>query len=470
VGETDFYGLVTDEQQQAWDGFDRLPEPGSNLPFDSFLASRNLDRGALLRLGARLSAPAVLAVAFEGGIKFRNIITGEKFSYFDSTFDHLKIVTNPDGDHTTCIICEGETDAARLTMLYDCDVALMPAGATNWRPNYTQQVRGYARLLVGLDNDAAGEGGFHKIRAALPHARRFAPPKPAGDWCEVVGGGPDLPAVVEGPSSILVPARELLTLDVPAQPSWLDDAILPIDGWAIIHATFKSYKTWITMDLAAALAEGRAWAHFEFARDDPARVAYINFEIPWAYYRARVALFREHSRHPQRFDENFLSYSPLVRPTLVAGSAESEQKIIDDLLAGGVNVCVIDPLRRAIGFANINAEEEIRRMLHFVTRLNANGIAVIMVHHDTKASDRGGGGDPVGMTGSGAIPGDPDTIISVAKPRHVKRDDPRRNLNFTMRNALTPDPRGFQLDERSAVKWIQEPWVESLRPEGVLEV
>lgn len=456
--------LQDDGQREAWDGYARIPEPGQNRPLDSFLVGKRLDHAALVRLGARLSAPNILAFAFDGGIKYRDVVTGMKWSLTGSTFRHLKIIPARQQPTDTAIICEGETDAARLTMLYEAaDVAVMPAGATNWQDSYTPQVADYTRLLVGLDSDRAGETGWGKIKAACPHAVRFAPPAPAADWCEMDTAEvpiPDLPDAGESALAVLVPARELLALQIPESDSWFQDALLPVGGTAMLHGTFKSYKTWIALDMAAALAQGRPWACFENT-EEPARVAYVNFEVPWAYYRARVALFASAADEPDLFGENFLSYSPLARPRLTAGDEKSEDTMIQNLLDAEAQVVFLDPVRRAMGYADMNAENEVRRILAFAERMTREGLTVVLLHHDNKASDARGGGDASGMTGSGAWAGDADTIISVSRPSGTERKDPRRNARFLLRNAPSPSGRGFELKGDGHVAWHGNTWAEN---------
>jgi len=451
--------LASDEQRAAWDRFDRIPEPGENPALDNFLAAKHLDHGAILRVGARLAKPTVLAFAFEGGIKYRDVVTGRRDAFLGSTFRSLKIIPAQEQPADTMILCEGETDAARLTMLYpETDVGVMPAGAKAWFASYTVQVEHYKRLLVGLDNDEAGAAGYEKIRAALPHAVRFCPPAPATDWCDLDSEPPALPDVPDR-TAVLVPAADLLQLNVPEHPSWLDCAVLPLNGTAIIHGTYKSYKTWIALAMAAALAQGEAWALFESV-EEPVKVAYINFEVPWAYYRERVALFAANAAEPDLFGANFLSYEPLSRPRLVAGNTDSEDRMIENLMQAEVSIAFIDPVRRAMGYADMNAENEVRRMLHFMERLTRHNITAVAMHHDNKAADKTGGGDPSGMTGSGAWAGDVDSIISISRPPGQERESSKRNVRFLLRNAPSPSARGFELHESGRVLWTPEAWYE----------
>jgi len=95
MGESDgSWGLLArdDDLGEAWDGFDRLPAPGVNAAFDAFLARKHITDASLVRMGARLAAPSVIAFAFPGGIKFRDLVTDRRWSYVGSEFKAMKIV------------------------------------------------------------------------------------------------------------------------------------------------------------------------------------------------------------------------------------------------------------------------------------------------------------------------------------------------------------------------------------------
>lgn len=189
----------SDELAQVWDSFARLPEPGQSDPLDAFCARKHLDIPALVRIGTRLSAPTVIATMFPGGIRYRDLESGKQWSYLESDFHSLKIVRRAEPSDRV-ILAEGQSDAARLTMLYpEVDVAVLPAGAKRFTRAFAQQLVDYRQILVGLDNDEAGEAGAAKIQALLPHAVRFAPPAGAGDWCELVGEPPALPELSQTP-------------------------------------------------------------------------------------------------------------------------------------------------------------------------------------------------------------------------------------------------------------------------------
>jgi hypothetical protein len=271
--------LGTDPQREAWDNYERIPEPGQNPPLDSFLARKGLDDGALIRIGARLSAPHVLAFAYPGGIKFRDVVTDRRWAFIGSEFD-LKIIRGGGDGYRPgerVIVVEGETDGARVTMLYPaCDVALMPAGAMAWKPSYTEQVRHYRQVLVGLDADEAGDKGAAKVLEAIPHATRLKPGE-ANDWCSLDGDAPPLPDL---PTDDELSARRRSglrwanTIRIERLP-WLWDGWIPQVGLTALSGEEGTGKSTVTCDLAAKITrgelDGELWGK-------PARVLFLTAE------------------------------------------------------------------------------------------------------------------------------------------------------------------------------------------------
>lgn len=449
------------ELASAWDSLSRLPEPGENLILDSFCAQKNIDIRALLRMGTKLAEGDVLAFAYDKGIKFRNMSEGRMWSYVGSEWPHMKIVRASETPTEQVIVCEGETDGARLSMGYDCDVAIMPGGARNFPETMAEQLQEYSQVLMGLDKDAAGEDGCTKIAASHKNTVRFPAPA-AGDWADTATGDlPDLPditePVVDLSSELLVPAGVMLDMEVPDIASWLEHAILPIGGQLIIHGWAKSFKSFAAFDLLARLAQGRDWACFE-PTEEPCRTAAIQFEIPWPYYHERVSLLQLHATEPTAFNENYHTWKPMQRPELLAGNKKTEDEILNGLVENEIQIVLIDPIRRATGNADLNAENEVRRMLTFFQRIQDQGISVVATHHDNKEGAKSGGGSMVSMTGSGAFAGDADTVISIETVRGDDPDtSPRRNMNFALRNAPAIGPRSLEIQEDGRILYNNAP-------------
>lgn len=435
-----------DELAEVWDGFDRLPSAGVNDVLDAFCASKRIDIPSLVRIGTKLAGYGVLAFALPGGIKYRNMEQGTRWAATGSEFTTLKIVRSGVEQAETVIVAEGETDGARLTMLYpDCDVAILPAGAKRFTQGFADQLLPYQRVLASYDPDDAGNEGWAKLKGAIDKASRFNAPG-GGDWCAYEGDAPELPAgAVVLP--VLVSARDLLDLELPDTASWFENALLPIGGQLVIHGWVKSFKSYVGLDMLAAVAQAQDWCGFE-PTEEAAKVAVVQFEVPPIYYRQRVKALGLTAREPELFLDNFLSLSPLTLPQLKAGVAAQEEFVRRTLVEAGVQVALFDPLRRMMRVGqSLNDEDSVRAPLSFFESLQREGIAVVFCHHDTKSSAKSNTSDSSDMTGSGAFAGDADTVVGISRPKGEDEKSPLRNLHFLTRNAASPDPRGLQMHD-----------------------
>ena len=450
------------EMAEVWDSFHRLPDPGQNAALDLLCERKHIDVPALVRLGAKLTEPGgtVLAFAWDGGIKYRDMVTGRRWTYLGSDFSRLKLIRAAEPTMKV-VVAEGETDAARLTMLYpEADVAVMGGGARYVTDAMIEELANYSAVFVALDNDSAGNDGAAKILERIINGVRWLPP--AGDWCESAESDVvPLPDELERPpeAQLLVSAGDLFNLEYLETASYFEHELLPVGGSAIIHGWVKGFKSFQALDMMAALAQGQPWACFE-PMEEPVRVGVMQYEIPPPYYKERVRLLERHAREPELLRENFLTWTPLQRPRLRADDKAEQDRVLAALVDAGVQVFLLDPVRRAMGTLNSNAEEDVRKLLAFFERLQDEGITVVTVHHDNKESARAKGGDPIGMTGSGAWAGDFDTIISISIPKGMALKDPKRNLTFTLRNAPSIGDRGMEIDGDGKITYSTEPWGE----------
>lgn len=186
---------------EAFDRFAELPAPGENPALDKFLKDKNLDISALHRMGARLSKPDVIAWPYPQGLKYRELVTGKKWGYEGSKFPQMRMLRAASGRATGCIVVEGETDAARVTMLYpDLDVGIMGAGAKQVAFGMALQVAKYEVVYIALDKDEAGEAGAAKWMDLMTTAVRHTAPEGCKDWCEIPEG--DTPPALPEPGVV----------------------------------------------------------------------------------------------------------------------------------------------------------------------------------------------------------------------------------------------------------------------------
>lgn len=446
------------ELSEIWDAALPLPAPGKNPDLDKFLEDRHLRVNSLIKIGTKILADGVtLVFGSDRGIKYRRLTDGKRWGFPGSEFMVPKVLLRKPERASTVLVVEGETDAARmLDAPYDFDVAMLLGGAGTFNQDSADALADYEQILIGTDNDEAGNAGAKKIQKLLPHAQRWGPPEGCNDWCEVKENWPAVPEPVKA-MPIIVNAGDLFELEVPEIASWFDKALLPIGGFAMIHGWAKNYKSWVAMDMLSALAQHMPWAGMD-PTNEPARVCAMQFEIPFPYYRERLQFLFEQAVHKDLFKENFTTYSPVVRPHIAAGNKKMEDKLLGDLVKDGTNVFLIDPIRRATGGADLNDEKEVRALLSFIERICDEGITVIAVHHDNKTGAKEGGGGPLSMTGSGAFAGDPDTIISISRPKGVTESQPQRDIDFTVRNGPMILPCGFEMQSDSSLRYTPEPW------------
>jgi energy-coupling factor transporter ATP-binding protein EcfA2 len=282
-GSNNEWGALAEHDEgiaALYDGYQRLPEPGENDALDAFVARKNLTIPALVRLGARLAGTLTLAIPFPGGLKYRSIEGAQKWNAPGSEFEQLKVMRAGGTTSDTVLIAEGETDGARLTLLYPAaDVAVLPLGAKTWKPGYTEQLAGYSRVVACLDADEAGEEGYAKIKDALPQAVRLTPPaNPDNDWC---GLPPDAepPALPEPDTSAEVVGGIVFTeLDFDAEipePEVLVDDLLYTEGVHLISGHPGCGKTTLAAHLAidVILDKGRqvVWLDYESGKPQTLR-------------------------------------------------------------------------------------------------------------------------------------------------------------------------------------------------------
>ncbi|MCW0190946.1 MAG: hypothetical protein OJJ55_06560, partial [Rhodococcus sp.] len=123
---------ATEARWDLWNNLPDLPMPGETPPFDKWLASKNLGRDDLVRIGTRwgsFGGSAALVYLFPDGLKYRTL-AGKRSTEPGVTWRRSKIIPALSGEAEGVIIAEGETDGAYLSRIAPTfDVAILPAGA-----------------------------------------------------------------------------------------------------------------------------------------------------------------------------------------------------------------------------------------------------------------------------------------------------------------------------------------------------
>ena len=216
----------------------------------------------------------------------------------------------------------------------------------------------------------------------------------------------------------------------------LDGTILLIVGPA------KSKKTFLTQNLALAIASGTDFAGFKITK--PKKVLYYLAEGGYFPNRKRLQKMAENIS-PDNMD-NFLIEFPTY---ILLNHQESYEVIYKTLKKWDAEVVIFDPLIR-FHDAEENSANGISEVFSRIRQLIEQlGISVILVHHTGKVETRGG-------RGSSVITGEYDSCLTI----HKAQDDCIR-LTYDMRHVETPPSN--QIRFNSDTFWFEN-------KDGILEL
>lgn len=211
------------------------------------------------------------------------------------------------------------------------------------------------------------------------------------------------------------------------QPApWLVRGLLPASGLAAVFGPSASGKSFLTLDLCLALAEGRQWFGH---RTRAAFVVYASLEGQLGM-RQRVRAWEAHHGRAMPDTMRFVLQPFTLTSILdVEGLAESM------LAEGGEGgVLVLDTLNRAAPTADENSSKDMGEILERAKRFQEKtGGLVILVHHTGKDSSKG-------MRGHSSLFAALDAVIEVS------RDGDRRKWSLAKsKDAEDGEARVFKL-------------------------
>lgn len=195
-----------------------------------------------------------------------------------------------------------------------------------------------------------------------------------------------------------------MALDPPPLRPVLVDGLLRLGHKAIISGPSKSGKSFLALQLAAAVSLGEKWLGFQCNRGN---VFVINLEVDAASYFDRLLKVRE------------ITGADLDKITILnlRGHTTTVQALCSNLerMAAGSDLIIIDPMFKLLGNTSENDATETASMLNCFERVSSvTGAAVCLIHHYAKggaagreATDRG--------AGSGVFGRDPDLIVAVSR-------------------------------------------------------
>lgn len=181
--------------------------------------------------------------------------------------------------------------------------------------------------------------------------------------------------------------RLLSSFDLAKLPrhSWRVKSVLPKVGIAALIGPSASGKTFLALDLAAAVAHGQPWFG---NRVHAAPVAYVALEGE-AGIANRIAAYE--IRTGRTLPDHF---RVIVEPFDLL-SISDVPALAEALKAAGVmnGITIIDTLNRAAGGADENSSADMGKLIAAITELQARvGGLVLIVHHTGKDPNRGARG------------------------------------------------------------------------------
>lgn len=324
------------------------------------------------------------------------------------------------------------------------------AGASHWPEDITQYFTG-AVVIVVPDCDAPGWKYARKVvEALLPVAKAIRVldlnlPELGDDAYEWVADGGDrsrlaelakalpiitdinqvqtpewiepkekveeVPALPEEEPPTLIP-RQLLNIeawdDIEDEPvEWLIDNVLPKKAFAALYGPPGSYKSFVALDIAEAVATGRAWMGREVQA--AGAVLYIAGE-GFGGIGARIKACKMHNK-TQAGAEIYV-----IRAAINLRSSTEDFDLlvlsIKDLMEKtGVQfeLVQIDTLARAFGGGNENDSSDMGAFIHNAGRIQRMlGCAMMILHHSGKDATKG-------LRGHSSLLGAVDTQLELLK-------------------------------------------------------
>lgn len=217
-------------------------------------------------------------------------------------------------------------------------------------------------------NDYAAEHGADALAELLERARQ---PEPGASEADSEASEP-------AGRYRLMSAADLLAL--PAR-RWRVKGVLPADGLAAVYGPSASGKSFLCIDLAAAIAEGRDWFGY---RVKPAPVVYLPLEGEGGIAQRARAWQAEHGRALPD------ALHVVMDPFRLTDAADVLALAAVVAQTGPEPVLFVDTLNRSAPEADENASADMGRIIEGAKELQRlTGGLVILVHHTGKDASRG---------------------------------------------------------------------------------
>lgn len=168
------------------------------------------------------------------------------------------------------------------------------------------------------------------------------------------------------------PLDSFLAWQAPYQPSLIQNKLLTPGAVMFIYGEYSTWKSWLAMVLAHSLADGSMWLIW---KTETAKVLIVNAELSKGAYQERWNAYL--SNHKVKHRENLI--------------IENDQELSLDSFAGinnyvawlqyyDIKVLIVDNLYTSMT-GDLSKNTDANVLIRNVKRIQALGIAVVIVHH-----------------------------------------------------------------------------------------
>jgi hypothetical protein len=247
-------------------------------------------------------------------------------------------------------------------------------------------------------------------------------------------------------------------------PAWIVQGVVPQAGLMVCYGAPGSGKSFLVLDLVAAIATGRQWRG---RRTQAGRVVYVAAEGAGGFRNRLHALAKGLDAPLEDIPIGVIADAPNLMLL-----ADAKDLIAAVEAAGGADVIVIDTLAQVTPGADENSGQDMGKALGHCKRLHAaTGALVLLVHHSGKDAARG-------ARGWSGINGAEDAELEITKlpngarvAKVTKQKDGEDGLQFGFKLEVVPlghDKHGEPIT--SCVVVAEEvPFATLARPVGVVE-
>ena len=233
-------------------------------------------------------------------VKSRNLKEDGGPKYKNSAGSHAVLFNlHAVKDMPNIVLCEGEIDCIRLTQGGIPSVS-STGGSQTFNPEWAAHFKDKNTWVV-YDNDDAGKKGIRQVLQLIPHARVITLPEDSKDVSEylLAHSKKDFVQLMRNAltkqeweaANIPEDYSILSPLDYETMPEdlkpWLVDNIVYSEGFCFIYGTEGVGKSFLTLDIAKAVAQGEPWmGKFKTSKTS---VLFLDKENPHSITKRRIA-------------------------------------------------------------------------------------------------------------------------------------------------------------------------------------